>query len=185
MQYFNELNIQVFGFTNGFTFSDVHSLNELNFLSKNIYEKKFYQDGDNWKHILIPIEISKNESDNVIDLLIYKSHYAIITKLHVCLGNHKKRFVCRQGLISYTNEKALINHKETCGDNICAIRTSNESHLYCKKHFHKKLIYFRIIADFEADIEIENSSVVNKTTIIYKQNPVLNGCYIITELEDV
>ena len=46
-------------------------------------------------------------------------------------------------------------------------------------------MYFRIIADFEANNEIENSSVGNKTTNIYKQNPVLNGFYIISELNDV
>ena len=39
-----------------------------------INKLNFYQDGDKWKHILIPIEISKNESDKVIDLLIYKNH---------------------------------------------------------------------------------------------------------------
>ena len=54
-----------------------------------------------------------------------------------------------------------------------------------KKHFQKNPIYFRIIADFEADIEIDNSSVGNKTSNFYKQNPVLNGYYIISELEDV
>ena len=53
------------------------------------------------------------------------------------------------------------------------------------KHFHKNPLYFRIIADFEADNEYDGSNVGNKTTIIYKQNPVLNGCYIISELEDV
>ena len=46
-------------------------------------------------------------------------------------------------------------------------------------------LYFRIIADFEADNEIDGSNVGNKTTNIYKQNPVLNGYYIISELEDV
>ena len=30
----------------------------------------FHQDGDEWKHNLIPIEISKTESDNVIDFII-------------------------------------------------------------------------------------------------------------------
>ena len=72
IQYFNELNIQSFDFTKGFKCSDVHKFNELNNLSVNIYELNFYQDGDKWKHNLIPVEISKNESDNVIDLLIYK-----------------------------------------------------------------------------------------------------------------
>ena len=186
IQYFNELNFQNFDFTNGFKCSDVHRFNELNNLSVNVYELNFYQDDDKWKHNLIPTEISKNESDNVVDLLIYKNHYALIKKLHVFLGDHHKSFVCRRCLNSYTCENALINHKEKCGDyNICTIRTSNESHLYWKKHFHKNPLYFRIIADFEADNEIDVSKIGNKTTNIYKQKPVLIGYYIISELEDV
>ena len=138
LQYFNELNFQSFDFTNGFKCSDVHRFNELNNLSVNIYELNFYQDGDNWQHNLIPIEISKNESDKVIDLLFYKNHYALIKKLHVFLGNHNKSFVRRRCLNSYTCENALKNHKGNCGDdNICTIRTSNEPYLPWKKHFHK------------------------------------------------
>ena len=183
VQYFNELNFQNFDFTNCFKCSDVHKFNELNNLSVNIYELIFYQDVDKWKHNLLPTEISKNESDNVIDLLIYKNHYALIKKLHVFLGNHKKSFVCRRCFNSYACEDALINHKEKCGDdNICTIRTSNESHLYWKKLFHKNPLYFRIIADFEADNEKDDSKIGNKTTNIYKQKPVLNGFYIISEL---
>ena len=186
LQNFNELNSQSFDFTNGFNCSDVHKFNELNNLSVNIYELNFYQDGDKWKHNLIPIEISKNESDKVIDLLIYKNHYALIKNLHVILGNYNKSFVCRRWLNSYTCENALTNHKEKCGeDNICTIRTSKESHIYWKKHFHKNPLYFRIYAAFEANIEKDNSKIGNKTTNIYKQNPVPNGYYIISELEDV
>ena len=40
--YFNQLNIQGFDFTNGFKCSDVHRFNELDNLSVNIFEKKFY-----------------------------------------------------------------------------------------------------------------------------------------------
>ena len=54
-----------------------------------------------------------------------------------------------------------------------------------KKHFHKNTIYFRIDADFEVDIEKDDSKLGNKTTNVYKQKPVLNGYYIISELEDV
>ena len=87
---------------------------------------------------------------------------------------------------SYTCENALINHKEKCGDdNICTIRTPNESQLYWKKHFHKNPLYFRIYAVFEADNEEDDSKIGNKTTNIYKQKPVLNGYYIISELNDV
>ena len=80
----------------------------------------------------------------------------------------------------------MINHKEKCGDdNLCAKKTSNESHLYCKKHFHKNPLSFRIIADLEADNEIDTSNIGDKTTIFLKQNPVLNGYYIVSELEDI
>ena len=186
VQYFNELNFQNSHFTYGFKCSDVHKFNEINNLSVNIYELNFYQDGDKWKHNLLPTQISKNESDNVIDLLIYKHHYALIKKLHVFLRDHHKSFVCRRCLNSYTCENALINHKEKCGDdNICTIRTSSESHLYWKKHFHKNPLYFRIYADFKAGNEKDDSKIGNKTTIIYKQKPVLNGYYIIPEIENV
>ena len=171
VQYFNELNFQNFDFTNGFICSDVHRFNEINSLSVNIYEINFYQDGDIWKHNLIPTEISKNESDIVIDLLIEKNHYALIKKLHVFSGDHHKNFVGRRCLNSYTCENALINHKENCGDdNICTIRTSNESHLYWRKHFHKNPLYFRIYEDFEADNEKDYSKIGNKIPTFTNKN---------------
>ena len=79
----------------------------------------------------------------------------------------------------------LKKHKEKCGDdNITVIRTSNELHLHWKKHFHKNPIFFRIYADFEADNEKDNSIIGNKTKNIYKQNPILNGYRIVSELDD-
>ena len=74
--YFNELNIEGFDFTNGLRCSDLYKFEKLNNLSINIYELNFDQN----KQKLIPIEISKNESDKVIDLLIYKNHYVLIKK---------------------------------------------------------------------------------------------------------
>ena len=116
----------------------MHRFEKLNNLSIKIYEIHFYQHGDKWKHKLIPTEIIKIESDKVIDLIIYKNHYALIEKIHVFSGNHNKSFVFRRCLVSYTCENALINQKEKCGDdNICTIRTSIDSHLYWKKHFHE------------------------------------------------
>ena len=185
-QYFNELKINGFDFTNGFRCSDVHKFNELINLSVNIFELYFYQDQNQWKHKLIPIEVSNNNSDTVIDLAIYKNHYVLIKKLDVFLGDHNKKFVCRRCLISYTSENMLIQHKPKCENNdITSIKTSNESHLHWKKHFHKNSLYFRIYADFEADNEKDNTCIGNKTINIYKQNPVLNGFHIVSELEDV
>ena len=46
----------------------------------------------------------------------------------------------------------LIKHKRKCeNNNTTTIRTSNESHLHWKNHFHKNPLYFRIYADFESD----------------------------------
>ena len=80
----------------------------------------------------------------------------------------------------------LIKHKPKCENkDITATKISSESPLNWKKHFHKKPLYFRIYADFEADNEKDNSIIGNKTTSIYKQKPVLNGYHIVSELEDV
>ena len=185
-QYFTELNTQGFDFTNGFKCSDVHKFNELNNLSVNIFELNFYQDQNQWKHKLIPIEISKNNSDRVIDLAIYKNHYVLIKKLDVFLGDHNKKYICRRCLSSYTSENMLLKHKPKCENNdITSIKTSNKSHLHWEKYSHKNPLYFRIYADFEADNEKDNTCIGNKTIIIYKQNPVLNGYHVVSELEDV
>ena len=65
------------------------------------------------------------------------------------------------------------------------IRNSSDSHTHWKDHFQKNPLYFRIVADFGADNEIDISNIGNKTTNIYKHNPVCNGYYIISELNDV
>ena len=70
-------------------------------------------------------------------------------------------------------------------NDITTIRTSSESHLHWKNHFHKNPLDFKIYADFEADNEKDNSIVGNKTTNIFKQNPVLNGYRMVSEMEDV
>ena len=75
----------------------------------------------------------------------------------------------------------LKKHKPKCESNdITTIRTSSESHFHWKKHFHKNPLFFRMYAHFEADIEKVNRIIGNKTTIIYKQNPVLNGYRIVS-----
>ena len=71
--YFIELNIEGFNFTNGFKCSDVHKFIDLMNISVNIFELNLYQEKNKWKQNLIPIEISKNRSDRVVDLLIYKN----------------------------------------------------------------------------------------------------------------
>ena len=124
---------------------------------------------------------------NQIELLTYnKNHYVLIKKLQIFLANHNWNYVCRRFLNSYTSQNVLIKHKQQCGEqDITSLRLSNESHLSWKKHFHKNQLYFRIYGDFEADNEIDNSSIGNKTTNIYDENPIFNGYHIESALEDV
>ena len=136
-QYFNELNIIGFDFTNGFKCIAAHKFEKLNNWSINIFEINFYQDRNKWRHKLIPIEFNKNNSDRVIDSAIHKNHYNFIKKLDVFLGDHNKKFICRQCLSSYTSENMLMKHKQKCGeDNITTLTPSNESYVYWKKHCH-------------------------------------------------
>ena len=81
----------------------------------------------------------------------------------------------------------LIKHKEKCEhkQEITTITTSDESHLYWKNHFHKNPLCLRIIADFEADNEIAKSNIGNKTSKIYKQNPLFNRYFIVNQMDDI
>ena len=165
-QYFDELNFEGFHFTNGFKCSGVQKFEKLNNLTVNIFELNFYQDQNKWKPNIVPFEISKNdESDRVVDLLIYKNHYVLTKKVNEFLGDHHKNVYCRRCLNSYTSENALLNHNENLGDdNICTITTSSESHFQWISHFLKNPFYFSVYADFVADNDIDNSTMGNKTT---------------------
>ena len=76
-QYFNEINIHGFDFTKGLKCINKHRFQELNILPLNIFETKAYQDQNKRKPKIIPIEISKNDSDKVVDLLKYRNLYAL------------------------------------------------------------------------------------------------------------
>ena len=53
-----------------------------------------------------------------------------------------------------------------------------------KQNVFIRFHFFRIIAEFEVDDEIDTSSTGNKITKIYKQNPVCIAYYMVSELDD-
>ena len=69
----------------------------------------------------------------------------------------------------------MIHKPKSENYKITTSRTWSESRFHWKNQFHKNPPYFRIFADLEADIEIDNSSVCKKTTNIYKKNIVCTG----------
>ena len=77
---FTELSNQVFDFSNRSKCSDVNNFEKLYNFFSIIFELNFNQNHKEWKQKLIPVEISKNNTNRVFDLLIYKNHYVIINK---------------------------------------------------------------------------------------------------------
>ena len=183
IEYFNELNIEGFDFTNGFKTSDVKKFESANNLSINIFELKFNLEG---KHKLVPIELSKIEHETKIDLLIYKNHYVLIKKLHTFIGNSKCKFLFGRCLSCFEHEHVLMKHKDRCEQqDFTAIKLPLDKQLHWKKHYQKVPLYFRIYADFECNNSPVESNVGLHTTNIYKQNPVCNGYYIVSDLPSV
>ena len=123
-QYFSELNIEGFDFTNGFKCSEWPKFEKLNNLSIKKFELNFYLDNNKWKHKLIPTELSNNKTDNVIDL---SNHYALLKKLNVFLGKQNCRYICRKCLSGYTSDHMIIKHKQKCDmrHDRTTIKTSN------------------------------------------------------------
>ena len=153
-----------FDFSNGFNCDDMQKFEKLNNLSINMFEINFYQEQYKWKHKLIPIGISKNGSDRVVDLLVYKNLYVFIKKINAFLGKQDCRFICKSCLNPNTSQQSIPKENTS-------IKTSPESHLNWKNPFHKNPLYFRIYAVFKADHVIDTSSIGKKTNI-YKQYPV-------------
>ena len=69
-QYFDELKTDGFDFSNGFKCSDVQMFEKLINFSINIFELNFFQDRNKWKHNLNFSEVSKIDSNRVVDLLL-------------------------------------------------------------------------------------------------------------------
>ena len=136
-------------------------------MSVKIIELVFYHDQKNWNQKVTPIEISKNNSDKVIDKLIYKKHYVLIKKTHIFLSNHDPKFVCKRCLSPYSSQIILMKFKVIWEQQkVTSTRTSNQSHPYWRKHFQKNPLYFRLYAAFEAGNEIDFSSIGNKASNI-------------------
>ena len=121
----------------------MHKVEKLNKLSINMFELIFYLDKKKWKHKLIPIELSKNKTDKVIDLLICKNHYALIKKLNVFIGKWDSKYICRNWLNAYTSDNMRIKHKQKCymRHEITTIKTSNKPYTHWDKHCHRNPVF--------------------------------------------
>ena len=111
-------------------------------LSINIFGLNFYQCQYKWRHKLIPIEVSKKDSDRDINLLIYKNHYALNKKIFLFLGDHNKIFICRRCLNSYTSEIMLTIHESKCEKMMLLLLEFQVNHKSIGKIIFIKIHYF-------------------------------------------
>ena len=138
-QNFNALNIECFDFSKGFKCNDVQTFEKVSILFINIFELNYYLDQIEGKHKLFPIEVSRNETDRVVDLQIYRTHYVLIKKLIVFLGKQVCRFIFKRCLCPYTSQGVLIIQMEKCGQQKKLLKN-----LIMNLTYIEKIIFIRI-----------------------------------------
>ena len=125
-------------------------------------------------NVLTPIYINENYKQPQIDLMLYKNHYCLITKLH-CLINkdsHMKH-VCRR---CFTAFYFLNNHIERCiNPQPTNITFSWKNQLKFEDFYMKVPVPIRVYADFECINQPQKNPKV-----LFKQIPIAVGYYHIS-----
>ena len=130
-------------------------------------------------NVLTPIYINENYKQPQIDLMLYKNHYCLITKLHCLLNkdSHMKH-VCRCFTAFYSND-VLNNHVERCiNQQPTNITFSWKNQLKFEDYYMKVPVPRRVYADFECINQPQKDPKV-----LFKQIPIAVGYYIIAPFE--
>ena len=131
-------------------------------------------------NVLTPIYFNENYNQPQIDLVLYKNHYCLITKLH-CLINkdsHMKH-VCRRCFTAFYSNDVLNNHIERCkNQQPTKITFSWENQLKFEDYYMKVPVPIRVYADFECIIQPQKDPEV-----LFKQFPIAVRYYLISPFE--
>ncbi|KAL4142621.1 hypothetical protein QTP88_005046 [Uroleucon formosanum] len=148
------------------------------------------------KKVIVPLEISKIEKTNHIDLLYLrednenKGHYCWIKDLWKLCGSQMtkdghKRFLCKMCLSSFDEEYKLNDHKHYCVNNKAAKIVLPEAYnktLEFQNYNHSLRVPFVIYADFECTLKPIYTCQPNDTesfTKCYQKHIPNNFCYYI------
>ncbi|KAL4153311.1 hypothetical protein QTP88_001144 [Uroleucon formosanum] len=148
------------------------------------------------KKVIVPLEISKIEKTNHIDLLYLrednenKGHYCWIKDLWKLCGSQMtkdghKRFLCKMCLNSFDEEYKLNDHKHYCVNNKAAKIVLPEAYnktLEFQNYNHSLRVPFVIYADFECTLKPIYTCQPNDTesfTKCYQKHIPNNFCYYI------
>ena len=171
LMYENNPNIQGLEFP--LKVKDISKFERLNKLIIRSHGIKVFELTGN---VLTPIYINENYKHSQIDLMLYKNHYCLITKLH-CLINkdpHMKH-VCRC-FTAFCSNDVLNNHIERCiNQQPTNITFSWKNQLKFEDYYMKVPVLIRVYADFECINQPQNNPKV-----IFKQIPIAVGYYVIS-----
>ena len=128
-------------------------------------------------NVLTPFYINENYKQPQIDLMLYKNHYCLITKLH-CLINKEShmKHVCRRCFTAFYSNDVPNNHIERCiNQQPTNITFSWKDQLKFEDYYTKVPVPIRVYADFECNIQPQNNPKV-----LFKQIPIAVGYYLIS-----
>ena len=144
--YENNLNIQGLEFP--MKVKDIPKFERLNKLNIRGHGINVFELTGN---VLTPIYINENYKQPQIDLLLYKNHYCLITKLH-CLINKDShiKHVCRRCFTAFYSNDVLNNHIERCiNQQPTNITFSWKNQLKLEDYYMKVPVPIRVYADFD------------------------------------
>ena len=126
-------------------------------------------------NVLTPIYINENYKQPQTDLMLYKNHYCLITKLHCLIikDSHMKH-VCRRCFTAFYSNDVLNNHIERCinQQQPTNITFSWKNQLKFEDYYLKVPVPIRVYADFECINQPQNNPKV-----LFKQIPIAVGYY--------
>ena len=128
-------------------------------------------------NVSTPIHINENYKQPQIDLMLYKNHYCLITKLHCLIneGSHMKH-ICRRCLTAFSLKSVLGEHLERgINQKPTNITFSWKDHLKFEDHSMKFPVPIRVYADFECINQPQKDPKV-----LFKQIPIAVGFYVIS-----
>ena len=140
--YINTFNLD--GISLPMYISNVPKFENQNKLCINVFEL-------NENNVIEPKYINKNYTKPQIDLLLYKNHYCLITKLHTLISNNSHtKYICRRCLNTFSTQLVLNTHINMCQNNeACKIIFPKDDQLNFNQNFMKIGIPIRVYYDFE------------------------------------
>ena len=129
------------------------------------------------RNVLTPIYINENYKQPQIDLMLYKNHYCLNTKLH-CLINKDShmKYVGRRCFTAFYSNDVLNNHIERCiNQQPTNITFSWKNQLKFEDYYMKVPVPIRVYADFECINQPQKDPKV-----LFKQISIAVGFYVIS-----